>query len=103
MGASKPEQLLDNLKALEVMPKLTPAVLEKLDKILDNKPASVVRFLHFRLFSSMRCGRTDDDRSASSPEPLRPFAPRRPLASRVSVAPNKLSYILKMCTSAPMN
>lgn len=38
LGASKPEQILDNLKALEVIPKLTPAVLEKIETILDNKP-----------------------------------------------------------------
>jgi aryl-alcohol dehydrogenase-like predicted oxidoreductase len=43
LGASKPEQLLDNLKALEVLPKLTPAILEKIEKILDNKPSTVVR------------------------------------------------------------
>jgi len=41
LGASKPEQILDNLKALEVMPKLTPEVLDKLDVILGNKPTPV--------------------------------------------------------------
>ena len=43
LGASKPEQVLDNLKALEVLPKLTPEVLEKIEKILGNKPAPEVR------------------------------------------------------------
>ena len=43
LGASKPEQVLDNLKALEVIPKLTPEVLEKIEKILGNKPAPWVR------------------------------------------------------------
>ena len=43
LGASKPEQVLDNLKALEVLPKLTPEVLEKIEKILGNKPAPWVR------------------------------------------------------------
>ena len=38
LGASKPEQVLDNLKALEVIPKLTPEVLEKIEGILGNKP-----------------------------------------------------------------
>ncbi|OBZ79692.1 putative voltage-gated potassium channel subunit beta [Grifola frondosa] len=38
LGASKPWQLIENLKALDVIPKLTPAVLENIDKILDNKP-----------------------------------------------------------------
>ncbi|KAF9055732.1 NADP-dependent oxidoreductase domain-containing protein [Panaeolus papilionaceus] len=38
LGASKPEQVLDNLKALEVIPKLTPEVMEKIEKILANSP-----------------------------------------------------------------
>lgn len=43
LGASRPEQVLDNLKALDVIPKLTPEVLEKIDKILANKPDPLVR------------------------------------------------------------
>ncbi|EPT04480.1 hypothetical protein FOMPIDRAFT_1021762 [Fomitopsis schrenkii] len=39
LGATKPEQVLDNLGALKVIPKLTPEVLEKIEKILGNKPA----------------------------------------------------------------
>ncbi|KZT67448.1 Aldo/keto reductase [Daedalea quercina L-15889] len=39
LGASKPEQIVDNLKALEVIPKLTPAIVEKVEGILNNKPA----------------------------------------------------------------
>ena len=42
LGASRPEQVLDNLKALDVIPKLTPHVLEKIDAILANKPAKPV-------------------------------------------------------------
>lgn len=42
LGASKPEQILENLKALEVIPKLTPAVLEKIEAILENKPEARV-------------------------------------------------------------
>jgi voltage-dependent potassium channel beta subunit len=38
LGASKPEQVLDNLKAIEVIPKLTPEILEKVEEILGNKP-----------------------------------------------------------------
>ncbi len=38
LGATKKEQLYDNLKALEVLPKLSPEVLEKIEKILMNKP-----------------------------------------------------------------
>lgn len=42
LGASKPEQVIDNLKALEVLPKLTPEVMEKIETILNNKPAAEV-------------------------------------------------------------
>lgn len=42
LGASRPEQILDNLKALDVIPKLTPEVLDKIEAILDNKPAPIV-------------------------------------------------------------
>ncbi|PCH34275.1 Aldo/keto reductase [Wolfiporia cocos MD-104 SS10] len=44
LGASRPEQVLENLKALEVIPKLTPSVLEKIEGILGNKPASLPTF-----------------------------------------------------------
>ena len=44
LGASRPEQVLENLKALQVMPKLTPTVLEKIEDILQNKPAPPVSF-----------------------------------------------------------
>ncbi|GHJ84826.1 hypothetical protein NliqN6_1228 [Naganishia liquefaciens] len=39
LGASKPEQIIDNLKALDVLPKLTPEVMAAIDDILNNKPA----------------------------------------------------------------
>ncbi len=42
LGASKPEQVVDNLKALDVIPKLTPQVLEKIEDILKTKPTPVV-------------------------------------------------------------
>lgn len=38
MGASKPEQLTDNLGALAVAERLTPEVLERIELILDNRP-----------------------------------------------------------------
>ncbi|KAF8167230.1 NADP-dependent oxidoreductase domain-containing protein [Crassisporium funariophilum] len=41
LGASKPEQIIENLKAIEVIPKLTPEILEKIDKILANVPQEV--------------------------------------------------------------
>ena len=50
LGATKPAQLLENLKAIEVVPKLTPDVLAKIDDILGNKPAPEVS--HGRLLSA---------------------------------------------------
>ena len=38
LGATKKEQLLENLKALEVYPKLTPEVMQRIDEILQTKP-----------------------------------------------------------------
>lgn len=37
-GATKPEQARENLGALDVLPKLTPEVLGKIEEILGNKP-----------------------------------------------------------------
>ena len=39
-GASKVEQLKDNLHALETVPKLTDEVMQKIEGILQNKPAA---------------------------------------------------------------
>jgi len=39
LGATKKEQLVENLKALEVLPKLTPDVLQQIDEIVGTKPA----------------------------------------------------------------
>ena len=38
LGATKKEQLYDNLKALETFNKLSPEVMDKIEKILQNKP-----------------------------------------------------------------
>jgi aryl-alcohol dehydrogenase-like predicted oxidoreductase len=43
IGASSITQLTENLGALNVIAKLTPKVLEKIEEILDNKPEPVVR------------------------------------------------------------
>ena len=40
-GASRPEQVQENMKALDVLPKLTPAVMTRLEGILKNKPGDV--------------------------------------------------------------
>lgn len=39
LGASKLPQLEENLKCLEILPKLTDEVMEEIEKILNNKPA----------------------------------------------------------------
>ena len=38
LGATKKQQLLENLKSLEVVPMLTPEIMEKIDSIMKNKP-----------------------------------------------------------------
>lgn len=38
LGATRKEQLLQNLKALDVLPKMTPEVLQQIDSIMGNKP-----------------------------------------------------------------
>ena len=38
LGASKPEQLEDTIQSLEVFPKLTSEVMERIEGIMDNKP-----------------------------------------------------------------
>ncbi|KAJ5776943.1 Potassium channel voltage-dependent beta subunit KCNAB-related protein [Penicillium odoratum] len=42
-GASRPEQVLDNIRALAVADKLTPEVLEKIEKAVENQPAEETR------------------------------------------------------------
>ena len=37
-GASRSAQVTENMKALDVVPKLTPEVTERIDAILDNVP-----------------------------------------------------------------
>jgi aryl-alcohol dehydrogenase-like predicted oxidoreductase len=37
-GASKLEQVEENMQALEVVPQLTDDVMEKIEEVLDNKP-----------------------------------------------------------------
>ncbi|MNL36634.1 L-glyceraldehyde 3-phosphate reductase [compost metagenome] len=43
LGASKPEQLKENLTALEVLPVLTDEVMDKIEAIMQTKP-KVVQF-----------------------------------------------------------
>ncbi len=37
-GASKPQQVIENMKALDLVEKLTPDVLEQIEAVLQNKP-----------------------------------------------------------------
>ena len=39
LGATKKEQLLENLKALDTLPLLSDAVMAKIEAILQNKPS----------------------------------------------------------------
>jgi len=39
LGATKVEQIHDNCKALALLPKLTPELMEEIEQILQNKPA----------------------------------------------------------------
>ena len=50
LGASNPAQIVDNLKALHVIPKLTDSVLEKVEAILGNKPPELVSYLCLGVF-----------------------------------------------------
>ena len=43
-GASKVSQVTENMKALEVVPKLTPDVMQRIEQILNNKPELVGDF-----------------------------------------------------------
>jgi voltage-dependent potassium channel beta subunit len=38
LGATKKEQLTENLKALDVLPKLTPEVMQRIDDVMGTKP-----------------------------------------------------------------
>lgn len=41
LGATKPEQLTENLKALETLPKLTPDVMQRIEAIMQTAPVVV--------------------------------------------------------------
>ncbi|KAI9009715.1 NADP-dependent oxidoreductase domain-containing protein [Gaertneriomyces semiglobifer] len=41
-GASRPQQVVDNMKAIEIAQKITPEMMEKIDQILDNKPKAAI-------------------------------------------------------------
>jgi aryl-alcohol dehydrogenase-like predicted oxidoreductase len=37
-GATRPEQVVENMGALDVVPKLSSAIMDRIDKVLGNKP-----------------------------------------------------------------
>jgi aryl-alcohol dehydrogenase-like predicted oxidoreductase len=39
LGATKTHQLEENLKSLEVLPKLTTELMEQIDEVMGNKPS----------------------------------------------------------------
>jgi len=39
LGATKTHQIDDNVKSIQLLPKLTDEIMEKIEGILDNKPA----------------------------------------------------------------
>lgn len=44
LGATKVEQIEDNCKAIQLIPKLTPEILDEIESILDNKPKGTPTF-----------------------------------------------------------
>jgi len=44
LGTSRLSQLEDNLKSLDAIDQLTPEVMEKIEAIVENKPAGLQRF-----------------------------------------------------------
>ena len=44
LGATKPEQIVDNCKALSVLAKLTPEHMEEIEAVLGNKPSGPSKF-----------------------------------------------------------
>ena len=44
LGATRTEQLRENLSALELVPKLDARVLERIETIVENKPDPLERF-----------------------------------------------------------
>ncbi|CAG8757861.1 4407_t:CDS:2, partial [Acaulospora colombiana] len=43
-GVSKPEQMEENLRAVELKSKLTPGILQEIEEILDNRPTPPFNF-----------------------------------------------------------
>jgi len=52
LGASRPAQIEENVKALEVAKKLTPELLERINKVLDNAPTGHFNFKLWKPFKN---------------------------------------------------
>jgi len=37
-GASKPEQIIENVKCLAILDKLTPEIMDEIDRLVGSKP-----------------------------------------------------------------
>ena len=46
LGAKKPEQLNENIKAMEVVQKLTKEILEEIEKIMGNEPQGEIDYFN---------------------------------------------------------
>lgn len=53
-GGSKPEQLEDTVKAVEIYHKLTPEILQKIELVLNNKPQTEGDIKTYTPFPSRR-------------------------------------------------
>lgn len=47
LGANKMEQLEENLKCLEILPKLNDDIMKEIDEILKTKPEGIMDFRKF--------------------------------------------------------
>lgn len=54
IGATSVKQLENNLGALDIAAKWTPEFEEKISKVLDNEPATLINFLNWQPFPSRR-------------------------------------------------
>lgn len=43
-GASRPEQVVENMKAMDIVDKLTPEIMDRIEGILENKPVPELNF-----------------------------------------------------------
>ncbi len=46
-GASRPQQVVENLKAMDVVERLADDVMERIETILDNRPVPDLDWRHF--------------------------------------------------------